>query len=86
MSDRRNRQQIIDECAYAVACCIDHYCDAGLSREGVDAVKSALNTALPGPIESGTAFRESVCNRPYPEFSHRIIWPAGWWVTERNPE
>lgn len=80
----RTRQQIIDECTYAVACCIDHYCDEGLSGEGMAAVRAALETAISPHTGSGIAYREGTDE--YPEFSNRIIWPPDWWVTERHPE
>jgi hypothetical protein len=81
---KRSRQQIINECVYAVACCIDHYCDEGLSAEGVAVVRAALEGAISPYTGSGIAYREN--EGQYPEFSDRIIWPVGWWVTERNPE
>lgn len=54
---QRNFQQIVNECAVAVAMCYDHYCDEGLSEEGLTAVRKALYCVLPTQ-ESGIAFRE----------------------------
>jgi hypothetical protein len=66
---------IVDECAFAVACCYDHYCDEGLSNEGIACVRAALAEALP-ESDSGIAYRECGVGR---YFRHRI---AGWGETD----
>lgn len=82
----KTREDILKECVYAVACCVDHY-DTGLSEDGFKAVYEALDKALP-VLGTSQCYRErmSVASpeypADYPEFRDRIIWPADWWVTE----
>jgi len=76
MNAGKTHQQVVEECAYAVACCVDHYHEEGLSDEGLKAVRNALMTAL-FPRDTGLFYSES--NRPgMVEFRDRIIFPPHW--------
>jgi hypothetical protein len=79
--NRRTHEHIVKECTYAVACCLDHYRDEGLSEEGFADVREALMSSLFAE-GSGIAYRESVEESQWPEFRDRIVWPVGWSKTE----